>query len=92
MTIPMKKIYPLDLAELLEEEGFAFDEDTGEVYTEPNGNRSLLLILASLGQLNIERDAEFKLGFYVPHIRCFNSLSDYCLEFPHEQQCKCYDI
>ena len=92
MRTLMKTIYPLDLAELLEEEGFAFDAETGEVWTEPNGNRNLLFLLAATGNLKIERDHEFKLAFYVPHIRCFNSLKDYCLEFPHEQQCKCYEV
>ena len=89
-------INPLDLAELLEEEGFALDEDTGEVYTEPNGNRSVLLILASLGKLKVDRgvdaDDPFKLCFTIPHWNCYTSFENYCNQFPHEQQCKCYEV
>jgi hypothetical protein len=83
---------PLELSELLEEEGYAYDEETGEVWTEPGGNRSLLILLTAMGKLKVERDYEFKLTFYVPHIKCYNSLADYCQEFPNEQQCKCYDV
>ena len=92
MITLMNSFNPLDLSELLEEEGYAFDAETGEVWTEPGANRSLLLLLTAMGKLKVERDHEFKLAFYVPHIRCFNSLKDYCLEFPHEQQCKCYEV
>ena len=86
------KINPLDLGELLEEEGYGLAQDTGEVYTDPESKRDLLILLASLGKLRVKRDAEFQLGFYLPHWKCFETLSDYCLEFPHEQQCKCYDV
>ena len=88
----MAPINAIDLADLLEYEGYAIDQDTGEVYTEPNGKRTLLVILAALNQLYVAHDAEFQLGFYIPHWKCYDSLSDYCNEFPHEQQCKCYDV
>tara|TARA_R100000781_G_scaffold92563_1_gene57414 strand:- start:1058 stop:1321 length:264 start_codon:yes stop_codon:yes gene_type:complete len=86
------KIYPLDLAELLQEEGYAFDEDEGEVYTEPNGKKTLLILLAALGQLNVRYNAEMEVGFFIPHWKCFDSMDGYCQEFPHEQQCKLYDV
>ena len=91
MTQTMMTINPMDLAELLEYEGYAIDEDTGEVYTEPNGKRTLLVILAALGKLYVHHDAEFQLGFYLPHWRCYD-LDGYCEHHPNEPQCKCYDV
>lgn len=87
---------PIDLAEVLEEEGYGIDEDSGEVYTDPERKRDLLIILASLGKLNVERginaDDPFKLCFSIPYWNCYNSFEGYCEHFPHEQQCKCYDV
>tara|TARA_Y100000361_G_C10997890_1_gene257706 strand:+ start:94 stop:354 length:261 start_codon:yes stop_codon:yes gene_type:complete len=85
-------INSLDLAELLEEEGYALDQDTGEVYTDPESKRDLLITLACLGKLNVKRDAEFQLGFYIPNWTCFSFPNSPCREYPHEQQCKCYDV
>ena len=87
----MVPINPMDLAELLECEGYAVDPDTGEVYTEPNGKRTLLAILAALNKLYVAHDAEFQLGFYIPHWKCYD-MDGYCDLHPHEQQCKCYDV
>lgn len=81
----------IDLADLLQEEGYALDEDTGEVYTEPNGKRTLLVILAAMGKLYVTHDHEFKLAFYLPHWRCYD-LDGYCEMHPNEPQCKCYDV
>tara|TARA_R100000781_G_C4011921_1_gene103979 strand:+ start:29 stop:325 length:297 start_codon:yes stop_codon:yes gene_type:complete len=92
--LPFDMINSLDLAELLEEEGYALDEDTGEVYTEPNGKRTLLIMLAALGKLYVRhehQDHGWKLCFFIPHWRCYDQ-DDYCKQFPHEQQCKCYDL
>ncbi len=86
------KMNPLDLAEILEEEGYAIDEDSGEVYTDPESKRGLLLTLAATGNLKVKHDAMFKLGFYIPYWNCYHSFDSYCQEFPHEQQCKCYDV
>ena len=86
----------LDLAEVLQEEGYGIDEDSGEVYTDPESKRDLLIILASLGKLNVGRgidaDDPFKLSFTIPYWNCYNSFEGYCKQFPHEQQCKCYDV
>ena len=88
----MMTINPYDLADLLSREGYGIDDDTGEVYTEPESKREFLLTLACLGKLRVKQDAQFQLGFYIPHWNCDNSFSEYCQEFPHEQQCKCYDV
>ena len=74
MITLMNSFNPLDLSELLEEEGYAFDAETGEVWTEPGANRSLLLLLTAMGKLKVERDDEFKLAFYEPHIRSYNRI------------------
>ena len=90
-TAPNQMINSMDLADMLESEGFVVDEDTGEVYTEPNGKRALLLILAALNKLYISHDAEFKLSYYIPHWKCYD-LDGYCDLHPNEQACKCYDV
>ena len=87
----MVNINAIDLADLLESEGYAVDEDTGEVYTEPNGKRTLLVILAALGKLYVSHDPAFQLGFYIPHWKCYD-IDGYCDLHPNEQQCKCYDV
>tara|TARA_Y100001938_G_scaffold118145_1_gene163218 strand:- start:929 stop:1192 length:264 start_codon:yes stop_codon:yes gene_type:complete len=87
----MAPINAIDLADLLEYEGYAIDQDTGEVYTEPNGKRTLLVILAALNQLYVAHDAEFQLGFYIPHWKCYD-MDGYCDLHPNELQCKCYDV
>ena len=89
-------ISPVDLAELLEEEGYALDGYSGEVYTDPEGKRDLLIVLASLGKLKVDRgldtDDPFKLCFSIPNWDCYTSYEECCQQFPHEQQCKCYDV
>jgi len=88
-------INPLDLAELLEKEGYGLDDDTGEVFVPYENdalNNELLITLSSLGKLNVGRNEDWKLCFYLPHWGCYTSMEDYCLEFPQEQQCKCYDL
>ncbi len=86
------KINPLDLADLLERNGYALDEDSGEVYTDPESKTEFLVTLAATGHLTVKHNAEFQLGFHIPHWKCYQSLKDYCNQFPHEQQCKCYDV
>ena len=39
-TVTSQPINAVDLADLLECEGYVVDEDTGEVYSEPNGKRA----------------------------------------------------
>ena len=90
MITPMNKIPPLDLAELLQEDGYELDLETGEVYT--RDNEWLLMLLASAGNLRVKRNHHHELGYYIPHWKAFDSLEDYCNEFPHEQQCKCYEL
>ena len=90
-TVITQPIDSINLADMLESEGFVVDEDTGEVYTEPNGKRELLLILAALGKLYIAPDAEFKLSYYIPHWKCYD-LDGYCDLHPDTQACKCYDV
>ena len=85
-------IDPLDLADLLEREQYKVDEDTGEVYPNPKRSEWELLLLASQGNLRVKRNALHELGYYIPHWECYNSLEDYCKEFTHEQQCKCYEV
>ena len=87
-----KIINPLDLAELLEREQYRIDEDTGEVYPHPTKSEWDLILLASEGNLKVKRNALHELGYYIPHWQCYNSFEDYCKEFPHEQQCKCYEV
>jgi len=87
-------IRPIDLGELLESEGYALDQDTGEVYTEPNGKRTLLIILAGLGHLNVRherQDDDWKLCFFIPYWLAYDSMEEYCKAFPNEVQCKVYD-
>ena len=88
----MVPINALDLEELLEDEGFVVDEDTGEVYDDGESNKKFLITLAACGTLNIKRDGFHDIGFYIPHYTCYNSMDDYCQEFPNEQQCKYYDV
>ena len=85
-------INPLDLADLLEREQYEIDEDTGEVIPNPNRDQWELLLLASQGNLRVKRNALHELGYYIPHWECYDSLESYCKEFPHEQQCKCYEV
>lgn len=88
----MNKMNPIDLAEMLEREQYLIDDDTGEVLPNPNKDQWELLTLASTGNLKLKRNALHELGYYIPHWRCYNGLEEYCSEFPHEQQCKCYDV
>lgn len=81
-----------DLEELLQDEGYGVDQDTGEVYDDGEGNRKFLITLAACGTLNIKRGGFHDIGFYIPHYTCYNSMDDYCQEFPNEQQCKYYDV
>ncbi len=90
-TVTTQPINAVDLADLLECEGYVVDEDTGEVYTEPNGKRALLLILAALNKLYVTHDAEFKLSYFIPHWKCYD-LDGYCDIHPNEPQCKCYEV
>tara|TARA_R100001082_G_C4301742_1_gene132739 strand:+ start:437 stop:700 length:264 start_codon:yes stop_codon:yes gene_type:complete len=87
----MVPINVLDLEELLNKEGYGVDEDTGEVYGDPEDSNKFLITLAACGTLNVKRTG-FSLGFYIPHYTCYNSMDDYCQEFPNEQQCKYYDV
>ena len=88
----MRPINAHDLEELLQDEGYGIDTDTGEVYDDGEASLKFLITLAACGTLNVRRNAEFDLGFYIPHYLCYNSMEDYCQEFPNEQQCKYYDV
>ena len=87
----MRPINAHDLEELLQDEGYGIDNDTGEVYDNGEVSKKFLITLAACGTLNIKRNALY-LGYYIPHYCCYNSMEDYCQEFPNEQQCKYYDV
>ena len=88
----MVPINVLDLEQLLQDEGYGVDEDTGEVYGDGESSKKFLITLAACGTLNIKRDGFHDIGFYIPHYTCYNSMDEYCQEFPNEQQCKYYDV
>ena len=88
----MRPINAPDLEELLQNEGYGIDQDTGEVYDNGEVSQKFLITLAACGTLNIKRDGFHELGFFIPHYTCYNSMEDYCQEFPNEQQCKYYDV
>ena len=81
-----------DLEDLLLDEGYGVDEDTGEVYDDGESNKKFLITLAACGTLNVKRSPYYGIRFYIPHYTCYNSMDDYCQEFPNEQQCKYYDV
>ena len=88
----MRPINAHDLEELLQNEGYGIDQDTGEVYDNGEVSQKFLITLAACGTLNIKRDNFNEISFYIPHYCCYNSMEDYCQEFPNEQQCKYYDV
>ena len=88
----MRPINVHDLEELLQDEGYGVDPDTGEVYNDGESSRKFLITLAACGALNVKRDGFHDVGFYLPHYLCYNSMEDYCHEFPNEQQSKYYDV
>jgi len=81
----MRPINAPDLEELLQNEGYGIDQDTGEVYDNGEVSQKFLITLAACGTLNIKRDGFHELGFFIPHYTCYNSMEDYCQEFPNEQ-------
>jgi len=88
----MRPINAPDLEELLQNEGYGIDPDTGEVYDNGEVSQKFLITLAACGTLNVKRDGFHEVGFFIPHYTCYNSMEDYCQEFPNEQQCKYYDV
>ena len=88
----MRPINAHDLEQLLQDEGYGVDQDTGEVYDSGETSKKFLITLAVCGALNVRRDGFHDVGFYIPHYTCYNSMDDYCLEFPQDQQCKYYDV
>ena len=88
----MRPINAADLEELLQNEGYGIDQDTGEVYDNGEVSQKFLITLAACGTLNVKRDGFHEVGFFIPHYTCYNSMEDYCHEFPNEQQCKYYDL
>ena len=88
----MVPINPIDLEDLLTDEGYGVDTDTGEVYDDRESSKKFLITLAACGTLNVKRSGLHSVGFYIPHYTCYNSMDDYCQEFPNEQQCKYYDV
>ena len=88
----MRPINAPDLEELLQNEGYGIDQDTGEVYDNGEVSQKFLITLAACGTLNVKRDGFHEVGFFIPHYTCYNSMDDYCQEFPNEQQCKYYAV
>ena len=88
----MRPINASALEELLHDEGYLVDPDSGAVYDDGETSLKFLITLAACGTLNIKRDNFNEIGFYIPHYCCYNSMDDYCQEFPNEQQCKYYDV
>ena len=88
----MRPINAPDLEELLQNEGYGIDPHTGEVYDNGEVSQKFLITLAACGTLNVKRDGFHEVGFFIPHYTCYNSMDDYCQEFPNEQQCKYYDV
>ena len=88
----MRPINAPDLEELLQNEGYGIDQDTGEVYDNGEVSQKFLITLDACGTLNVKRDGFHEVGCFIPHYTCYNSMDDYCQEFPNEQQCKYYDV
>lgn len=83
---------PSDLADLLKLAGFYVDYDTGEII-QPSSDVSLdlLILLASLGKLDIGRDEDHLPTFFIPDLS-ISTMEQYCEAHPSDQQCKCYDV
>ena len=88
----MRPINAPDLEELLQNEGYGIDQDTGEVYDNGEVIQKFLITLAACGTLIVKGDGFHEVGFFIPHYTCYNSMDDYCQELPNEQHCKYYDV
>jgi len=83
---------PSDLADLLKLAGFYVDYDTGEIIqTSSDVSLDLLILLASLGKLDIGRDEDHLPTFFIPDLS-ISTMEQYCEAHPSDQQCKCYDV
>lgn len=83
---------PSDLADLLKLAGFYVDYDTGEIIqTSSDVSLDLLILLASLGKLDIGRDEDHLPTFFIPDLS-ISTMEQYCEAYPSDQQCKCYDV
>ena len=50
------------------------------------------ILLAAVGKLEVKLNHQGEHGFFLPHWKSFNSIEEYCEDFPSEQQCKKYDV
>tara|TARA_A200000159_G_scaffold164048_2_gene192287 strand:- start:185 stop:433 length:249 start_codon:yes stop_codon:yes gene_type:complete len=82
-------VNPHDLADVLRYEGFVVDYDTGEVYSEDTCDT--LIVLVALGKLEIKRDVNGELIYYIPHMDVCD-MQSYCDAFPNDVSCKMYDV
>ena len=82
---------PSDLADLLVDSGFEVDYDTGEVYTPTTVSHHFLILLASLGKLDVGRDEDHSPTFFIPDLH-ISTMEQYCKAYPSDQQCKSYDV
>lgn len=82
---------PHDLADLLFYEGFGVDYDTGEITVNYDTSCDALIILAALGKLEVKRNVDGDLTYYIPHLG-ISDMQSYCQEFPDDVLCKMYDV
>tara|TARA_R110001606_G_scaffold350716_1_gene500875 strand:+ start:370 stop:630 length:261 start_codon:yes stop_codon:yes gene_type:complete len=83
---------PSDLADLLQIAGFEVDYDTGEVFkTHTNVSHELLILLASLGKIDVGRDEDYLPTFFIPDLN-ISTIEQYCEAHPSDPQCKHYDV
>jgi hypothetical protein len=84
---------PCDLADLLSVHGYYVDYDTGEVdhYTNDiNEDKSLLIILAALGRLEVQY-IDGEPSFFINNL-AVSDMESYCEMYPNDPQCKVYDV
>lgn len=84
---------PCDLADLLSVHGYYVDYDTGEVghYTNDiNEDKSLLIILAALGRLEVQY-IDGEPAFFINNL-AVSDMDSYCELYPNDPQCKVYDV
>jgi hypothetical protein len=84
---------PCDLADLLSVHGYYVDYDTGEVdhYTNDiNEDKSLLIILAALGRLEVQY-IDGEPAFFINNL-AVTDMESYCEMYPNDPQCKVYDV
>jgi hypothetical protein len=92
-----KTINVHDLALLLDAKGDWINDESGEVYRldavmHPKEPSDLMVLLAAMGKLEVKLNHQGEHGFFLPHWKSFNSIEEYCEDFPSAKQCKKYDV